>query len=121
MYRAGMGWLPRLLGAGWVQIVEINGERNPLFPGINPEPISRNLQKLFATVRSEQASVGLAMDGDADRLGVCDEHGQFIDQLRVFSLLAFYLLEVRGFRGPIVKTLSTSSMLDRLGEIYEVP
>src|SRR5207244_2610733 len=60
-------------------------------------------------------------DGDADRLGVSDERGQFIDQLRVFSLLTLYFLEVRGWRGPIVKTLSTSSMLDRLGELYGVP
>jgi phosphomannomutase len=121
MYGAGMGWFPRMLGGGSIEVVEINGERNPLFPGINPEPIARNLQKLFATVRSVSASVGLATDGDADRLGVCDEHGNFIDQLRVYSLLALYLLEVRGYRGPIVRTLSTSSMLDRLGALYGVP
>ncbi len=121
MYGAGMGWFPRMLGGSRVELFEINGERNPWFGGINPEPIARNLQKLFATVRSVSANVGLATDGDADRLGVCDEEGRFIDQLRVFSLLALYLLEVRGWRGPIVKTLSTSSMLDRLGEIYGVP
>jgi phosphomannomutase len=60
-------------------------------------------------------------DGDADRLGVGDEKGQFIDQLRVFGLLAYYLLEVRGLRGPIVKTLSTTTMLNKLGKIYQVP
>lgn len=121
MYGAGMGWFPRMLGGGTLEIIEINGERNTWFGGINPEPIARNLQKLFATVRAVSANVGLATDGDADRLGVCDEHGQFIDQLRVYSLLALYLLEVRGWRGPIVKTLSTSSMLNKLGEIYGVP
>jgi phosphomannomutase len=121
MYGSGMGWFPRMLGGGSIEVVEINGERNPSFGGINPEPISQNLQKLFATVRSAEASVGLATDGDADRLGVCDEHGRFVDQLRVYSLLALYLLEVRGWRGPIVKTLSTSSMLDRLGALYGVP
>jgi phosphomannomutase len=121
MYGAGMGWFPRMLGGGTIKIVEINGERNPSFGGINPEPITRNLQKLLRTVGDVGASVGLATDGDADRLGVCDEHGQFVDQLRVYSLLALYLLEVRGWRGPIVKTLSTSSMLDRLGEIYQIP
>jgi phosphomannomutase len=76
---------------------------------------------LFATVRDVSASIGLATDGDADRLGVCDEHGVFVDQLRMYSLLALYLLEVRGWRGPIVKTLSTSSMLNRLGKLYGVP
>ena len=121
MYGAGMGWFPRMLGGHQIEVVEINGERNPWFGGISPEPIARNLQKLFATVRDISANVGLATDGDADRLGVCDEEGRFIDQLRVYSLLALYLLEVRGWRGPIVKTLSTSSMLDRLGEIYHVP
>jgi phosphomannomutase len=121
MFGAGMGWYPRMLGGAAIEVIEINGERNPLFPGINPEPIARNLQRLSGTVRSTGASVGLATDGDADRLGVCDEQGNFIDQLRVYSLLALYLLEVRGFRGPIVKTLSTSSMLDRLGQLYGVP
>jgi phosphomannomutase len=121
MYGAGIGWFPRLLGGGSAEVIQINGERNPWFGGINPEPISKNLQKLFSTVRTVGASVGLATDGDADRLGLCDETGQFIDQLRVYSLLALYLLEVRGYRGPIVKTLSTSSMLNRLGELYGIP
>jgi phosphomannomutase len=63
----------------------------------------------------------IVTDGDADRVGLGDENGQFIDQLRVYGLLAFYLLEVRGERGPIVKTLSTTNMLKKLGEIYDVP
>jgi phosphomannomutase len=61
------------------------------------------------------------MDGDADRCGFGDEHGQFVDQLRVYAMLAYYLLEVRGERGAIVKTLSTTSMLDKLGKRYGVP
>jgi phosphomannomutase len=63
----------------------------------------------------------LINDGDADRVGFGDEHGQFIDQLRAYGLLALYLLEVRGERGPIVKTLSTTSMLNKLGQLYDVP
>ena len=121
MYGAGIGWFPSLLDGGTINVIQINGERNPWFGGINPEPITRNLGKLFETVKAVSASVGLATDGDADRLGVCDEHGNFIDQLRVYSLLALYLLEVRGTRGPIVKTLSTSSMLEKLGHLYGVP
>jgi len=121
MYGAGIGWFQRLIGDGATQIIPINAERNTYFGGIAPEPIPRNLQKMFATTRAEKASVGLATDGDADRLGVCDEHGEIVDQLRVYSLIALYLLEVRGFRGPIVKTLSTSSMLDKLGKLYGVP
>jgi phosphomannomutase len=63
----------------------------------------------------------LITDGDADRLGVGDETGEFINQLRVFGLLAYYLLEVRGQRGPIVKTISTTTMLNKLGKLYNVP
>ncbi|MBI2940166.1 MAG: phosphoglucomutase/phosphomannomutase family protein [Chloroflexi bacterium] len=121
MHGSGLGWFPRMIGGGATEVVEIRGQRDPYFGGVNPEPIPRNLQKLLATVQATGAGVGIATDGDADRLGVCDEHGAFIDQLRVYSLIALYLLEVRGWRGPIVKTLSTSSMLDRLGELYQVP
>jgi phosphomannomutase len=63
----------------------------------------------------------LITDGDADRMGIGDENGRFLNQLQVMALLALYLLEVRGQRGPIVKTLSTTSMLDKLGQQYDVP
>ncbi len=83
--------------------MEINGERNPLFPGIRPEPIAANLAKLSATVKRQKADVGLATDGDADRIGIIDEKGEFLTQLQVFALLCLYLLEVRQQRGAIVK------------------
>ena len=121
MYGAGAGYLKRLLGGGTTELIEINGERNPLFPGIRPEPIAVNLAKLSATVREQEANVGLATDGDADRMGIVDEKGTFLTQLQVFALLCLYLLEVRGERGPIVKTLTTTSMVYRLGEIFNVP
>ncbi|MFC2072114.1 phosphoglucomutase/phosphomannomutase family protein [Chloroflexota bacterium] len=121
MYGAGAGYLKVLLGGGNIEVVEINGERNPLFPGIRPEPIATNLAKLSATVREEGASVGVATDGDADRLGIVDEKGTFLTTLQVFALLCLYLLEVRGERGLIVKTITTTSMLYRLGEIFNVP
>jgi len=60
------------------------------------------------------------MDGDADRMGIGDENGVYINQLQVYALLAYYLLEVRGLRGAIVKTISTTSMLNRLGKMYGV-
>ena len=121
MYGAGIGWFEGLLVGGKTKVIQIEGVRNPWFGGLAPEPIPRNLQALFDTVRREGAAVGLATDGDSDRLGVCDEHGNIVDQLRAYSLIALYLLEVRGFRGPIVKALNSSSMLDRLGQIYDVP
>jgi len=121
MYGAGAGYFRRLLDGGAIELVEINGERNPLFPGIQPEPIAANLGKLSARVKEEGAAVGLATDGDADRLGIIDEKGRFLTQLQVFALLALYLLEIRGERGAIVKTLTTTSMLYRLGELFKVP
>ncbi|MBI2887406.1 MAG: phosphoglucomutase/phosphomannomutase family protein [Chloroflexi bacterium] len=120
MYGAGAGYLRALLRGGGVRVTELNGVRNPAFPGIQPEPITRNLAKLRRHVR-RGASVGLATDGDADRLGVMDEHGSFVTQLQVYALLCLYLLEVRGQRGPLIKTITTSSMIYRLGERYNVP
>ena len=110
-----------LLDGGDIKVVEINGERNPLFPGIQPEPIAANLAKLSDTVKKERASVGLATDGDADRIGIIDEKGIFLTPLQVFALLCLYLLELRGERGAIVKTITTTSMLYRLGEMFKVP
>jgi len=121
MYGAGAGYLKSLLGGGSTEVIEINGARNPLFPGINPEPIAVNLSRLSEAVREHRSDAGLATDGDADRMGVMDENGVFLTQLQVFALLSLYLLEVRGERGPIVKTITTTSMLYRLGELYDVP
>lgn len=122
MWGAGAGWLKGILSGGETEIEEIHDKRHPLFPGmIRPEPIPPNVDYLQEKVKSSGADVGLATDGDADRLGVVDEKGQFVNQLQVYALLALYLLEVRGWRGPIVKTLSTTSMLYRLGELYGVP
>jgi len=121
MYGAGAGYFGSLLNGGANEIVEINGRRNPAFPGIKqPEPIAVNLGKLSAKVREEKADVGLATDGDSDRIGIIDENGNFLTQLQVFALLALYLLEVRGQRGAIVKTITTTGMLYRLGELFGV-
>lgn len=121
MFGAGIGCFRRFLQGDKTVLTEINGERNPIFPGIQPEPIARHLTKLSTLVRESTADVGLATDGDADRIGVVDEKGNPLTPLQIFALLALYLLEVRGERGPIVKTLTTSSMLYKLGKIYNVP
>jgi len=122
MYGAGLGYQRDLLASGGTQVIELHGERNPLFPGISsPEPIARNLEGLSETVRREGAAIGIATDGDADRLGVVDENGRFLNQLQVFGLLTYYLLEVRGLRGPLVKSITTTQMVTRLGEMYGVP
>jgi alpha-D-glucose phosphate-specific phosphoglucomutase len=122
MWGNGAGWFPRLLGGGRLRIEEIHADRNPSFPEMSrPEPIPPNVNVGLQTVLARKADVLLITDGDADRVGAGDERGVFIDQLRVFALLAYYLLEYLGLRGPIVKTLSTTSMLDKLGAAYGVP
>ncbi|HXH22427.1 MAG TPA: phosphoglucomutase/phosphomannomutase family protein [Dehalococcoidia bacterium] len=121
MHAAGAGILARLLDGGRTGVIEIRGERNPAFPGMtSPEPIARNLSALAERVVSERAAVGLANDGDADRLGVIDEHGRFVDQLQTYALLCYYLLEYRGLRAPLVRSLTSTRMVDKLGRLYGV-
>jgi alpha-D-glucose phosphate-specific phosphoglucomutase len=120
MYGSGIGYLPNLLGGGPLQVQELNNFRNPYFGGVNPEPIAVNLGKLMSAVPADGADMGLALDGDADRFGLVDESGNFINQLLVYGLLIMYLLEKKGWRGPIVKSVSTTSMANRLGEKYGV-
>jgi alpha-D-glucose phosphate-specific phosphoglucomutase len=122
MWGNGIGWFSRILQGGKTVIEEIHNQRNPLFPEMSrPEPIPPNIDAGLHAALEKKADVLLILDGDADRLGVGDERGEFINQLRVYALLAYYLLEVRGERGPIVKTLSTTNMLNKLGKMYGVP
>ncbi len=122
MWGNGAGWFRRILAGGKTTVTEIHDQRNPLFPEMKrPEPIPPNVDPGLAASVQNDSDVLIIFDGDADRVGLGDEHGQFVDQLRVYGLLAYYLLEIRGERGPIVKTLSTTTMLNKLGKIYEVP
>jgi len=122
MWGNGQGYFPRLLAGGRIKVLEIHNQRNPIFPEMKrPEPIPPNINAGLQATLDAHADVLLITDGDADRLGVGDENGQFVNQLRVYGLLAYYLLEVRGLRGPIVKTLSTTGMLNKLGKLYNVP
>ena len=121
MYGNAVGWFPRLLAGGTNEITEIHAEHNPLFPDMErPEPIEPNINKALERTTEIDADVLLINDGDADRMGIGDENGTYIDQLRAFALLTYYLLEIRDERGPIVKTISTTSMLLRLAERYDV-
>ena len=122
MWGVGVGWFERLIGGGKTRLTSIHNGRNPLFPDMErPEPIDQNLRTLQQTVREVRADVGIANDGDADRVGVVDENGRFVNQLEVYALLALYLLEVRGWRGPLVKTVTTTMMARKLAARYDVP
>jgi len=121
MYGAGIGYFKTLLQGGNLKITEVNAERNPSFPQIQPEPIAKNLVKLSKLIVEQKADVGLATDGDADRIGIIDEKGQFLTQHQVFALLCLYLLEVRGERGAMIRTLTSTMMISRLGKLFDVP
>jgi alpha-D-glucose phosphate-specific phosphoglucomutase len=120
MYGAGIGYFKTALQNGNLKITEINAERNPSFPQIQPEPIAKNLTKLSRLVVEQKADVGLATDGDADRIGIIDEKGQFLTQHQVFALLCLYLLEVCVERGAMIKTLTSTTMISRLGKLFDV-
>jgi len=122
MHGAGMGYIREALSGGSTEVYEIRGDINPAFPGMhNPEPIARNLEMTAAAVKDLGAKVALCTDGDADRIGLLDHNGRFVNQLETYALLAYYLLEVRGERGPMVKSVTTTSMIWKLGEAYGVP
>jgi len=122
MWGNGAGYFPRLLAGGTTRVIEIHNQRNPSFPEMKrPEPIPPNIDVGLKATVENKADILLILDGDADRCGIGDERGAFVNQLRVFALLAFYLLEFRGLRGDIVKTLSTTGMLNKLGSLYNVP
>ncbi|MDP6226544.1 MAG: phosphoglucomutase/phosphomannomutase family protein, partial [Dehalococcoidia bacterium] len=121
MFGSGGGYLPALISGGSTTVEEMNGLPNPAFPGMEqPEPIAHNLTRLIEKIKAGGVSVGLALDGDADRIGVVDEDGRFVTTLEVFSVLALYLLEHKAQRGPLVKGVTSSMMLNKLGRKFGV-
>jgi phosphomannomutase len=120
MWGSGSGWISRLLAGGRIRVTEIHRERNPYFGGVNPEPIRPNIDEALGIIAGGGYDLGLLLDGDADRAGAADERGVFIHQLQVYGLLMYYLLEHRGMRQDVVKSVNTTSMAERLGERYGV-
>jgi alpha-D-glucose phosphate-specific phosphoglucomutase len=121
MYGSGRGSIAAMLGRTRCHVHEIRGEMNPGFGGIHPEPIARYLSALAAAIQANHADIGLATDGDADRLGAMDAQGNFVDPHHIFALALRYLVETRGWRGAVVKTVSTTMMIDRLAARYGLP
>ncbi|GAB4333480.1 MAG: phosphoglucomutase/phosphomannomutase family protein [Dehalococcoidia bacterium] len=121
MYGTAAGLYGALVGGGRTRLTEVHGEQNPNFPGIRaPEPIAPNLGELLALAAQDDVSVGIANDGDADRFGLVDERGRYMDQLRTFAVLVHYLLGERGLRGPIVRSITTTNMANLLAKHYGV-
>ena len=118
MYGSGRGVLPGIFAERGVQYVAIRQELNPLFPGINPEPIQPHIAMLQETVVREKCDAGLATDGDADRIGAVAEDGSFVDAHKIFSVLLYWLLERKKWPGDIVRAFNTTKMLDRIAKKY---
>jgi phosphomannomutase len=114
MHGAGRGVLKQIFSENGIPHVEIRGDVNPLFPGINPEPIEPHIKLLEDTVVREKCQAGFATDGDADRIGAADEHGAFVDTHKIFSVLLRWMLERKGWPGDVVRTFSATGMLDRI-------
>ena len=109
MYGSGYGYLHELMnerGESVTKVAEFRADRNPYFGGVSPEPIPANLEDTLALLQSGKFDLGIITDGDADRVGIIDEKGEFVNQLQVYALLMMYLVEVRGWKGPVVKSIN---------------
>ena len=126
MHGSGYGYVGGLVGGMATTVVELHPERNPFFGGVNPEPIPENLQVALQAMKAGAYDLCICTDGDADRVGIIDQTGRFINQLQVYALLMRYLIQTRGWKGPVVKSINMTSMAEKLGqlygvEVYEVP
>jgi len=118
MYGSGRGVLPKIFSDHGIEHVAIRQELNPLFPGINPEPIEPHVAMLQQTVVNERCHAGLATDGDADRIGAVAEDGSFVDSHKIFSVLLRWILERKQWPGEVVRAFNTTRMLDRIAKKY---
>jgi phosphomannomutase len=114
MHGSGRGVLAKIFDTHGIQYVAIRQELNPLFPGINPEPILPHVAALQETVVKQKCHAGFATDGDADRIGAVAEDGSFVDSHKCFAILLNWLLERKNWPGAVVRAFNTTSMLDRI-------
>ncbi|MFO7743512.1 MAG: phosphoglucomutase/phosphomannomutase family protein [Anaerolineae bacterium] len=121
MYGSGRKCISDMLARTRCRVYEIRGEMNPGFGGIHPEPVAHYLSALGAAIQTHHADVGLATDGDGDRIGAMDALGEFVDPHHIFALALRYLVEDRGWSGSVVKSISTTRMVDRLASQYDLP
>ena len=118
MYGAGAGILAGIFKSIGVDYIEIRAEPNPLFPGINPEPIEPHVRALQDTVVDHKCDAGLVTDGDADRIGAVDEHGNFVDPHKIYSILLEWVLSRKEWPGDVTRAFNTTCMIDRIAERY---
>ena len=114
MYGAGRGVVAGIFARAGIPYVEMRAEINPDFPGINPEPILPHIRATQLAVVAERCDAGLITDGDADRIGAVDEHGNVVDAHKIFAVLLKWLLERKGWPGDVTRAFNTTKMLDRI-------
>lgn len=120
MYGAGRGVFREILSRTRTRIHELHSDLNPGFGGIHPEPLGKNLKELITTVQNGNAHLGLATDGDGDRIGAVDEKGNFVDPHTIMALAVRYLVEKRKMTGAIAKTISSTLILNRMAKKYDL-
>jgi len=118
MYGAGATILSDIFSAHGVAHVQIRANPDPLFPGINPEPIEPNIRALGEATVANHCQAGLCTDGDADRIGATDEHGNFVDPHKIYSVLLSWVLQRKGWPGAVTRAFNTTKMLDRIAKKY---
>lgn len=121
MYGAARGLITRLFDEHRIPFREIHAEHNPLFPGLNPEPIEPHVEDLRKAVTTGDYAAGFATDGDADRVGAMDRSGLFIDSHKIFCILLRHLAEDLGQRGEVVRTFSTTTLVDKIARKHNLP
>ena len=126
MHGAGRGLLAELFRRHGIEFSEIRGNRDPLFGGVNPEPIEPHVAPLQKAVKSGGYDAGFALDGDADRIGAVDRDGTFVTPHQIFSILLWHLAGTRELAGDVAKTFSTTKMIDKIAakfgrRVWEMP
>ena len=118
MYGAGRNVLSGIFADRGIRHIQIRAEVNPLFPGINPEPIEPHVRMLQDTVVAKKCDAGLVMDGDADRVGAVAGDGSFVDAHKCYAVLLKWLLDKKGWPGAVTRAYNTTRMLDRIAKKY---
>ncbi|MCS7171677.1 MAG: phosphoglucomutase/phosphomannomutase family protein [Aquificaceae bacterium] len=115
MYGSGLGTYSHMLSGTKANVYCIRSFRDPLFGGHAPEPVERHLEPLFQKVKALGANLGIANDGDGDRIALADEKGNFVNAQLIYALLLYHLVKNKGKKeGLVVKTVSTTYLADRI-------
>ncbi len=126
MYGTGRGYLDTLLAEAGVKLTVFNDQPNPLFGGHHPEPNEEGMAAVRDCILKGKASLGLGLDGDADRFGIVDKDGTWLTPNQVLALALYHLRKNRGWTGAVVRTVPTSHQVDAVAEllgvkVYETP